>query len=109
MKRKTRVKRIPKLPSNATEEKIVHWITRHDAFDRLDARVAEIVSDHSDLEELLESALFEENTAQLNMRIPLAMKTLLARMAKERTTDASTLGRIWLAERMKQELRRKTG
>ncbi len=109
MKRTTAAKRIPKLASKATEEEIVRWVTRHDAFDRLDAGIAEIVSDHSDLEELLEAALFEENTAQLNMRIPLAMKTLLARMAKERTTDASTLGRIWLAERMQQELKRKTG
>jgi hypothetical protein len=62
-----------------------------------------VIKDHSDLEELLYEALFQGNKAQLNMRIPPAMKALLTKLAKDRTTDATTLGRIWLAERIRKE------
>jgi len=65
------------------------------------------VKDHSDLDRVLQEALFEDNTAQLNMRLPPAMKAVLSRLARQRTTDATTLARIWLAERLEQEL--KTG
>ena len=67
-------------------------------------RISNIVEDHSDLDELLQEALFQENKAQLNMRIPPAMKALLTKLAKDRTTDATTLGRIWLAERIRKEV-----
>jgi hypothetical protein len=49
--------------------------------------------------------LFQDNTAQLNMRLPPAMKAVLSKLARQRTTDATTLARIWLAERLKQELK----
>lgn len=103
---KKRNKTIPRLSPNATNAEIIRWAKQHDAFDRLDAGISELVEDHSDLDELLEKALSQENTEQLNMRIPLAMKTLLTKLAKERTTDATTLGRIWLAERIRQEVRK---
>jgi hypothetical protein len=64
-----------------------------------------VVEDHSDLDRILEQAVVQDNTAQLNMRIPPAMKAVLSRLARERTTDATTLARIWLAERLKQELK----
>lgn len=73
-------------------------------FDRLDAGVSEVVKDHSDLDLILQEALFQGNTAQLNMRIPPAMKAVLSRLARQRTTDATTLARIWLAERLRQEI-----
>jgi hypothetical protein len=46
-----------------------------------------------------------DNTVQLNMRLPRAMKAVLSKLARERTTDATTLARIWLAERWERELK----
>lgn len=101
--KKAKELRIPKLKKNATETEIIRWATKHDPLKRTGAGIAEIVKDHSDLDELLQEALFQENTTQLNIRIPPAMKAMLTKLARERTTDASTLGRIWLAERIRKE------
>ena len=103
MKNKKRA--IPPLRKGASEREIVRWTSKHDVFDRLDTDISEVVEDHSDLDRVLQEALFEDNTAQLNMRIPPAMKAVLSRLARQRTTDATTLARIWLAERLEQELK----
>jgi hypothetical protein len=103
MKNKKRA--IPPLPKGASDEEVVRWTKTHDVFNRLDAGVSELVEDHSDLDRILEEAVFQDNTAQLNMRIPPAMKAALNRLARERTTDATTLARMWLAERLKRELK----
>ena len=102
MRKKTR--KIPQLKKGATESEIIEWATTHDPLDRVESGASTVVEDHSDLDELLQEALFQGNKAQLNMRIPPAMKALLTRLARERTTDATTLGRIWLAERIHKEL-----
>jgi hypothetical protein len=96
---------IPPLPKAASDKETIRWAKTHDVFDRLDAGVSELVEDHSDLDQILEEAVFQDNTAQLNMRIPPAMKAALSRLARERTTDATTLARMWLAERLKRELK----
>ena len=103
MKHKKRV--IPPLRKGASEQEIVRWTSKHDVFDRLDTDISEVAEDHSDLDRVLQEALFEDNTAQLNMRIPPAMKAVLSRLARQRTTDATTLARIWLAERIERELK----
>jgi len=103
MKNKKRV--IPPLRKGASDQEIVRWTSKHDVFDRLDTDISEVVEDHSDLDRVLQEALFEDNTAQLNMRIPPAMKAVLSRLARQRTTDATTLARIWLAERIERELK----
>ena len=103
MKNKKRV--IPSLRKGASDQEIVRWTRKHDVFARLDAGVSQVVEDHSDLDRVLQEALFQDNTAQLNMRIPPAMKAVLRRLARQRTTDATTLARIWLAERLKKELK----
>lgn len=103
MKKKARA--ISRVRKGATDQEVIRWMRTHDVFDRLEARVSEIVEDHSDLDRILHEALFQENTAQLNMRIPPAMKAVLGRMARQRTTDATALARIWLAERLQQELK----
>jgi predicted transcriptional regulator len=54
---------------------------------------------------VLRKAIFQDNTAQLNMRLPPAMKAVLSKLARQRTTDATTLARTWLAERLKRELK----
>jgi hypothetical protein len=89
----------------AGDKEIIRWVETRDVFDRLDAGVSELVNDHSDLDQALEEAVFQDNTAQLNMRIPPAMKAVLSRLARQRTTDATTLARMWLAERLKRELK----
>jgi hypothetical protein len=93
------------LRPEAGDEEAERWVMEHDVFDRLDAGVSEIVENHDDLDRLLEDALFQDNTTQLNMRIPPAMKAVLSKLARQRTTDATTLARIWLAERLQQELK----
>ena len=103
MKNKKRA--IPPLRKGASEQEIVRWTSKHDVFDRLDTDISEVAEDHSDLDRVLQEALFEDNTAQLNMRIPPAMKAVLSRLARQRTTDATTLARIWLAERLERELK----
>ncbi len=105
MRKKTR--KMALLKKHADESEIIKWATKHDPFDRVESGVSAVVHDHSDLNELLQNALFQGNKAQLNMRIPPAMKALLTKLAKERTTDATTLGRIWLAERIRKEVSNK--
>jgi hypothetical protein len=94
-----------RLTSKSTDEEIIRWTKSHDVFDRLETGVSEVVEDHSDLDEVLREAIFQENSAQLNMRLPPAMKAVLSKLARQRTTDATTLARIWLAERLERELK----
>jgi hypothetical protein len=98
-------RKVPRLSRNATDEEIVRWTKSHDVFDRLEAGVSEVIEDHSDLDQVLRDAIFQDNTAQLNMRLPPAMKAVLSKLARQRTTDATTLARIWLAERLERELK----
>jgi hypothetical protein len=98
---------LPRLRKGAPDAEALRWVRAHDVFDRIDAGIAEVVDDHTDLDLLLEDALAEENTTQLNMRVPAALKAVLGRLARERTTDVTTLARIWLAERVREELRKR--
>jgi hypothetical protein len=98
-------KKIARLAKNATDDEVIRWAKSHDVFDRLEAGVSEIIEDHADLDAVLHEGIFQDNTAQLNMRLPPAMKAVLSELARKRTTDATTLARIWLAERLEQELK----
>ena len=98
-------RKVLRLSRNAKDEEIVRWTKSHDVFDRLEAGVSEIIEDHSDLDQVLRNAIYQDNTAQLNMRLPPAMKAVLSKLARQRTTDATTLARIWLAERLERELK----
>jgi hypothetical protein len=94
-----------RLTNKSSDQEIIRWTESRDIFDRLEKGVSEVVEDHSDLDEALREAIFQDNTAQLNMRLPPAMKAVLSKLARQRTTDATTLARIWLAERLEQELK----
>lgn len=94
-----------RLTGKSTDEEVIRWTKSHDVFDRLETGVSEVVEDHGDLDEVLREAIFQDNTAQLNMRLPPAMKAVLSKLARQRTTDATTLARIWLAERLERELK----
>ena len=94
-----------RLTNKSTDQEIIRWTESRDIFDRLERGVSEMVEDHSDLDDALREAIFQDNTAQLNMRLPPAMKAVLSKLARQRTTDATTLARIWLAERLERELK----
>jgi len=94
-----------RLTSKSTDEDVIRRTKSHDVFDRLETGVSEVVEDHNDLDEVFREAIFQDNTAQLNMRLPPAMKAVLSKLARQRTTDATTLARIWLAERLERELK----
>ena len=98
-------RKIPRLRRGATDEEIIRWTKSNDVFDRIEAGVSELIEDHSDLDLVLREAIFQDNTAQLNMRLPPAMKAVLSKLARQRTTDATTLARVWLAERLERELK----
>jgi hypothetical protein len=84
-------KKITRLTKEASDDEIIRWTKSNDVFDRLEAGVSEIIEDHADLDAILHEAIFQDNTAQLNMRLPPAMKAVLSKLARERTTDATTL------------------
>ena len=65
------------MTNRSTDEEVIRWTKSHDVFDRLETGVSEGVEDHSDLDEALREAIFQDNTAQLNMRLPPAMKAVL--------------------------------
>jgi hypothetical protein len=105
MKRKKKTRPVPPLPLDAREDEVVEWLTTYDLEERVAAGVSEIVEDRSDLDQLLQEALFQDNTAQLSMHLPPAMKAVLTKLARQRTTDATTLARLWIAGRLQQELK----
>jgi len=94
-----------RLTNKSSDQEIIRWTESRDIFDRLEKGVSEVVEDHNDLDEALREGIFQDNAAQLNMRLPPAMKAVLSKLARQRTTDATTLARIWLAERLEQELK----
>ena len=98
-------RRVSSLTSKSTDDEVIRWTKSHDIFDRLETGASEIIEDHSDLDEVLRETIFQDNTAQLNMCLPPAMKAVLSKLARQRTTDTTTLARIWLAERLEQELK----
>lgn len=95
---------IPSLSPGASDEEIIHWVDTYDVVERLKAGVSEIVEDHSDLDAWLKEALEKGNGAQLNIQIPPAMKAILTRFARERMMDVTTLARVWLVDRIREEL-----
>lgn len=97
---------IPSLSPEVSDEEIIHWVNTYDVVDRLKAGASEIVEDHSDLEAVLEQALEKGDSAQLTLRIPLVVKAILTRFARDRKTDVTTLARIWLVERIREEIKR---
>jgi len=94
-----------RLSRKSSDQEIIRWTESREVFDRLEKGVSEVVEDHSDLDEVLRDAIFQDNTAQLNMRLPPAMKAVLSKLARQRSTDATTLARLWLAERLERELK----
>jgi hypothetical protein len=94
-----------RLTTKSTDEEIVRWTKSHDVFDRLETGVSQIIEDHSDLDEVPREAIFQTIPPNLICVCRRSMKAVLSKLARQRTTDATTLARIWLAERLEQELK----
>lgn len=94
---------IAPLRSDASDEEIVRFFEEHDPEKLERAGLVTIDEDRSDLEELLRRYLQEPNEAQLNIRLPRSAKEMLKRLARRKTLDASTLARLWIIERLRQE------
>ena len=65
-------KKISRLAKDATDDEVMRWTKSYDVFDRMEAGVSEIIEDRCDLDAVLHEGIFQDNTAQLNMRLPPA-------------------------------------
>jgi hypothetical protein len=100
-KNKSRRIRAPR--KSASYAELSDFFDRHDAVDLLDQGVLEIDPNHEDLERMLLEYWKQPNTKQLNIRIPLAAKRMIERLAKRKTVEVSTLVRMWVIESMRRE------
>jgi hypothetical protein len=88
---------------DAPDEEIVRFFREHDPEELERAGWVAIDEDRSDLEELLTRYLTEPNDAQLNIRLPKSAKEMLRRLARRKALDVSTLVRLWVMERLREE------
>ncbi len=93
--------RLPR--SDASDTELADFFDRHEGFDLLDQGIAEIDTDHEDLERMLVEYWNQPNTKQLNIRIPPAAKSMIERLAKRKTLEVSTLVRMWVIDSMRRE------
>ncbi|MCX8103914.1 MAG: hypothetical protein N3E42_05735 [Candidatus Bipolaricaulota bacterium] len=96
-------KPIAPLRPDASDEEIARFFDEHDPEDLERAGLVAREEDLSDLDELLQRYLQEPNDAQLNIRLPRSAKEMLIKLARRKTLDASTLARLWIIERLRQE------
>jgi len=101
--RSIRRKKVKQPPTRATDAQIVRFLDSNDPEELERQGIMVRDDDHSDLEAMLKKYLSEPNNAQLNIRLPRSAKQMLARIASQKTIDASTLARIWIVERLRQE------
>lgn len=98
---------IPELPADASDEETIDWLTRYDLEDRIRAGVTEIVEDETEEELLLLREIgareYNKYTVKLATRLPVKTAEALRELAKRHGTDAATLARIWLKQRIFQE------
>ena len=99
-KRKTKTK---PLSRQSTEAEIARFLDSNDPEEVERQGLMLRDADHSDLDAMLTKYLSEPNSDQLNIRLPRSAKRMLARIASQKTIDASTLARIWIVERLRHE------
>lgn len=93
-----------KLPrKNADYDELSDFFDGHDAADLLKAGVTEVDPDRADLDRMLAVYWNQQNTKQLNIRIPPAAKRMIEKLAKRKTIDMSTLVRMWVIDSMRRE------
>lgn len=97
-------KPIKPLPPNASDEEIIRFFRKHDPEELERAGLVAVEEDLSDLRELLQHYLSQPKEAQLNIRLPRRAKELLKRLAQRKALEASALARLWILERLRQEV-----
>ena len=98
-------RKIRPLSSGATHAEVARFLDSHDPEELERQGIMVRDDDRADLEVMLKKYLSEPNNAQLNIRLPRSAKRMLARIASQKTIDASTLARIWIVERLRRETR----
>jgi hypothetical protein len=96
------------LRPDASDEEIIRFFEEHDPEELERVGLVEVDENLSDLEELLRDYLIEPNDAQLNIRLPRSAKAMLQKLARRKTLEASTLARLWIIERLRQEAQAST-
>ena len=92
----------------ASDQEIVRFFDKHDPEELERAGLVAVEEDNADLEELLQRYLLEPNDAQLNIHLPRSAKEVLKRLARRKALEASTLARLWIIERLRQEIKADT-
>jgi len=96
--------RLPK--ANASYQELSDFFDRHDGVELLDRGIMEADPDHEDLERMLLEYWKQPNTKQLNIRVPLAAKRMIEKLARRKTVEVSTLVRMWVIDSMRREAMR---
>lgn len=96
--------RLPK--ANSSFEELSNFFDRHDGVELLDRGIMEVDPDHEDLERMLLEYWKQPNTKQLNIRVPLAAKRMIEKLARRKTVEVSTLVRMWIIDSMRREAMR---
>jgi hypothetical protein len=89
--------------ANASYSELSDFFDRHDATELLERGITEADPDRSDLDRMLREYWTQPNTKQLNIRIPVAAKRMIERLAKRKTVEVSTLVRMWVIDSMRRE------
>jgi elongation factor P--beta-lysine ligase len=101
-------RRIRALPPEASDQEIARFFDEHDPQELERAGLVAVEEDNADLEELLQNYLREPNDAQRSIHLPRSAKEVLKRLARRKTLEASTLARLWIIERLRQEIKADT-
>jgi hypothetical protein len=104
--RAPKVSRKLRLPRRgAGYEELDRFFSQHEGTELVERGIMEIDRDRRDLERMLLEYWKQPNTKQLNIRIPLAAKRMIEKLARRKTVEASTLVRMWVIESMRREVR----
>ena len=102
--KKVRTPPIPLPRENASYAELADFFDRHDGTELLKQGIMEPAPDREDLDRMLLEYWKQPNTRQLNIRLPAAAKRMIAKLAKRKTVQASTLVRMWVIDSMRREV-----
>ena len=101
--KKARTPRIRLPRENASYEQLADFFDRHDGTALLEQGIMEPDPDREDLDRMLLEYWKQPNTRQLNIRLPAGAKRMIAKLARRKTVQVSTLVRMWVIESMRRE------
>ncbi len=98
---KTSPIRLPR--KDASYDELADFFDRHDSTELLKRGIMEPNPDRKNLDRMLREYWKRPNTRQLNIRLPIAAKRMIQKLARRKTIPASTLVRMWVIEGMRRE------